>query len=397
MRKAGLTKNQPPVDMSESKALTTREQKRALLAQQAREIDEAAQGAAALFHGAEVSTEKELLLAMAVVDLRKALTPEVMEPIMSLMNSPLGFLTDKDPSKPSKGQDGSWQVPKPYDVETVRDCVISCKMLGFRVVGNEFNIIAGKFYPAKGGYRRKLTDKLSFPGLTDFRDTYEVPRMVGDKGAIVKCKATWKRNGVEDSLECEFAVRNNANMGTDALLGKAERKLCKRVHDILLGASTPDAEIDEDALKAANASPASTPAATVEVRVRHGEEDQIPGAETTAKQSPEGASPQTGGERVTTTTDGGNGAAEPQATKQAPPAPPSNSRVAIFRKFLSDSGISEKAAMDQIHKMFRETDSLAGLDDVEAIAPHVINGILRTKAGWVAEIRAGTKDGSLPL
>jgi hypothetical protein len=113
-------------------------------------------------------------------------------------------------------------------------------------------------------------------------------------------------------------------------------------------------------------------------------------------QKPDNTPQQTGGE-TEVRTDGGNGAAEPQATKQAPPAPPSNSRVAIFRKFLSDSGISEKAAMDQIHKMFRETDSLAGLDDVEAIAPHVINGILRTKAGWVAEIRAGTKDGSLPL
>jgi len=244
--------------MNESKEIT-RGQRRELLAAQARAIDEAASGAAALFHGAEVSTEKELLLAMAVVDLRKALTTEVMEPIMSLMNSPLGFLTDKDPAKPTKRQDGNWETPKPYDVETVRDCVISCKMLGFRVVGNEFNIIAGKFYPAKGGFRRKLTDKLSFPGLTDFRDTYEVPRIAGDKGAIVKCKATWKRNGVPDSLECEFAVKNNANMGTDALLGKAERKLCKRVHDILLGASTPDAEIDEETLKSANAAPVDDP------------------------------------------------------------------------------------------------------------------------------------------
>lgn len=364
--------------MSESKAFTTREQKRALLAQQAREIDEAAQGAAALFHGAEVSTEKELLLAMAVVDLRKALTPEVMEPIMSLMNSPLGFLTDKDHSKPVKKQDGSWERPEPYGVDTVRDCVISCKMLGFRVVGNEFNIIAGKFYPAKGGYRRKLTDKLSFPGMTDFRDTYEVPRMVGDKGAIVKCRATWKRNGVEDSLECEFAVRNNANMGTDALLGKAERKLCKRVHDILLGASTPDAEIDEDALKAANATPAQV--ATVEVHVRAGES--------------EGASPQTGGERVTTTTQGGNGAAEPQATTQAPTAPPSissattqapvtvqgNTRLARIRSALKRDGITEGRAVSRLQEKFDQCGSCGSLDEIENQFPNVINAILRPNA-----------------
>ena len=102
------------------------------------------------------------------------------------------------------------------------------------------------------------------------------------------------------------------------------------------------------------------------------EADEIPGAETPEKQ-PE-ATP------------------EPPTTKPAP-----NSRLDGLRKFFSEAGISEGALMALVRVRYPETDSLAGLDDVEAIAPHVINGILRTKAGWVAEIRAGTKDGSLPL
>jgi len=88
----------------------------------------------------------------------------------------------------------------------------------------------------------------------------------------------------------------------------------------------------------------------------------------------------------------------PEATPEPPAAKPStNSRLDGLRKFFTEAGISEGALMALVRVRYPETDSLAGLDDVEAIAPHVINGILRTKAGWVAEIRAGTKDGSLPL
>lgn len=220
-------------------ALEVRQAKRLALVEQSKLIDQAAAGAMDLFHGAEISTEKELALACAVVDLRQLMTKEWMEPVMSLMNTNIGFLTDRDPNRPSS--DG--KVVEPYGFEVVRDVVIQAKMLGFRIVGNEVNIIAGKFYPAKNGYRRKLTDKKSFPGLTDFRDSYEAPQVVeGKTGVIVKCQASWVRNGVKDSLETEFAIKVNSGMGPDAVVGKAERKLCKRVHDILLGMSTPDAD-----------------------------------------------------------------------------------------------------------------------------------------------------------
>lgn len=220
-------------------ALEPHQAKRVALVEQSKLIDQAAAGAIDLFHGAEISTEKELALACAVVDLRKLMTKEWMEPVMSLMNTDLGFRTDKDPNRPAS--DGKEVVP--YGFEVVRDVVIQAKMLGFRIVGNEVNIIAGRFYPTKNGYRRKLTDKKSFPGLTDFRDSYEAPQVVeGKTGVIVKCQASWIRNGVPDSLTAEFSVKVNAGMAADAIVGKAERKLCKRVHDILLGMSTPDAD-----------------------------------------------------------------------------------------------------------------------------------------------------------
>lgn len=35
-------------------------------------------------------------------------------------------------------------------------------------------------------------------------------------------------------------------MGADAIVGKAERKLCKRVHDLVSGISTPDGEAGDE-------------------------------------------------------------------------------------------------------------------------------------------------------
>ena len=219
-----------------------RQARRELMIQQAKALDEAAEGAMDLFHGAETSTARELMVAGSINDLRLALTDDLMKPLMGLMNTDLGFRTDKDPTRAVDGKDKDGRPIVPYGVEVVRDVVIQAKMLGFRLVGNEVNIIAGRFYAAKNGYRRKLTDKKSFPGLTDFRDSYSSPEVIEGKGTIVKCEASWKRNGVPDSFSAEFGIRVNAGMGADAVIGKAERKLCKRVHDILLGMVTPDAE-----------------------------------------------------------------------------------------------------------------------------------------------------------
>lgn len=205
----------------------------------ARKIDEIAAKALEIFNGADMDFEKELAVAQAMTDMRALLTPQAMAPVMALMNSPLGFLTDRDP----KNQDRNGNAMTPYGVDVVRDCVIESKLRGYHVVGNEFNIISGRFYAAKNGIRRKVT---TFKGVTDFKDTYEVPRVIGDKGAIVKCRAVWKKDGIADALDREIPVKVNSFMGSDAILGKAERKLLKSVHDRLSGTITPDGEVDED-------------------------------------------------------------------------------------------------------------------------------------------------------
>lgn len=217
----------------------------------ARRVDEIASSAMALFKTGG-SFEAELAVAQAVSDLRAALTPEMMSPVMALMNTDLGFRTDRDPKLTAKDKEGNPLTP--YPMEVVRECLIESLLRGFHTVGNEWNIIAGRFYACKNGFRRKV---VQFAGVTDFKDTYDVPRTVGDKGALVKCRATWRKDGIADSLEREFPIRVNFGMGADAILGKAQRKLLAAVHDRLLGVITPEGEAGEEI--EATATPKASP------------------------------------------------------------------------------------------------------------------------------------------
>lgn len=201
-------------------------------------IDSTAAKAMALFSAAD-SFERELAVAQAMQDLRAALTPEVMKPIMGLMNSPIGFMTDRNPAQ-TDPKTGRPFVP--YSVDIVRECFIESKFRGLHAVGNEWNIIAERLYAAKNGLARLVKQ---FPAISEVRYSFDVPRMNGDKGAIVKCGATWKINGKKDDIACEIPVKINNYTGTDAIIGKAERKLNARILTQLTGRGIDAAETDE--------------------------------------------------------------------------------------------------------------------------------------------------------
>jgi len=179
-----------------------------------------------------------LKTADAIVELRALLTAETMATIMELMNTPLGFLTDRT-GRP--GRNG--EVKPLYTADEARDAIIEATLRGFYVVGNEFNIIAARFYAAKAGLRRKV---MQFPGMSEFRDVVSVPRVHVDKGgALVTTKATWKLNGILDSFEAEFAVKGDQYAGADSYAGKAERKMLNRILARLSGITTPEGEVGE--------------------------------------------------------------------------------------------------------------------------------------------------------
>jgi hypothetical protein len=171
-------------------------------------------------------------------DLRELLTEDVMKPIMGVMNSPLGFLTDST-GKPRFDGDTKWKALYKWDV--VRDCTIEATLRGLAMVGNEVNIIAGRCYAAKNGLRRRVTQ---FPGLSDLQEFYDIPRTT-DKGAIVKAKATWILSGTVMEISREFAVKGDGFATADSYTGKATRKLLNAILEKISGITLPDGDATE--------------------------------------------------------------------------------------------------------------------------------------------------------
>ena len=177
----------------------------------------------------------------------------IEEHFAPMQNTTLGFLTDK---------------PEGYPWEVVRDVLCEALLRGFRPVGNEFNIIAGKFYGAKNGYERLVQE---FPGLTKFRFELAVPAM-SQAGALVAGEAWWVLDGQPDRLVCKapapnsdemdtrIPVKVHSGMGPDAILGKAHRKLHARVYARLTGCANSVVDADTDEMPPVELPAPATPA-----------------------------------------------------------------------------------------------------------------------------------------
>lgn len=215
----------------------------------AKKIDDVAgKYAKALEDPALQAFQRTLLTAQGIESLESILDDKVMARLMRLMNTPLGFLTDK-PTKTDPGL---------YDVATVRRCIVAALLQGFFPVGNEMNIIAGKFYGAKAGYKRKCEE---LPGISDLEVIPGVPKLIEGR-TVVRVRATWKMDGPDGKrIDKEltgadgqpgrvFAVRVNQGSTDDATIGKAERKAYKAIYELMTGTKITegdDVETDKTA------------------------------------------------------------------------------------------------------------------------------------------------------
>lgn len=175
--------------------------------------------------------EQAMMQVAGIRAFREALDP-FMSSVMELMGTENGFLTDRDRS--DKG---------PYDSRTVREVVITALQRGLKLIGNEFNIISGRCYTTKEGYRSLVRN---FDGLSGLREIYGVPKVAGQGGAIVPCEAHWSLNGGKDSLKADIAVRLAGGQGADAAVGKAVRKLLARVYARLTGSEFTADDAQDD-------------------------------------------------------------------------------------------------------------------------------------------------------
>jgi hypothetical protein len=184
-----------------------------------------------------------IMQADLIAQLEAALTDNIMQRLLALKDTNLGFRTD-EAAREKKGS-------QPYSVAVIRRCMVEAALKGAAIINNEFNIIGGNVYLTKGFFGRKLRD---LPGLSELRLDYGFPKFAtGGGGALVDVKASWKLNGQPDSLDCTggqaIAVRLNEGQGADAAIGKAERKAKARILGRITGTLHDDGEVDETDLR----------------------------------------------------------------------------------------------------------------------------------------------------
>jgi len=173
--------------------------------------------------------QKTFAMAAGIRKLKDMITDDMMKDIMPLQGSSLGFRTDKD-------KDGGYSMP------VVKECLIEAVLRGLQPVGNQFNIVSARCYTTKEGFTHLMK---TLPGLTDLKLTFGVPSMQ-QGGATVEASATWKYQGVADSLTRSLGIRVNAGMGADAVIGKAERKIRAAVYAQVTGTVLSDGEAEQE-------------------------------------------------------------------------------------------------------------------------------------------------------
>ena len=173
------------------------------------------------------------IAAGVVKTLREVLTDEVMEEVfMPLMNTKIGFLTDRSMSA---------KKPKtPYTIPVVRDSIIDAVGMGLHPTGNQFNIIAEKMYPTKEGYTfllRKLNCKYIITKGYD-----KTP--ANSPYAEISTTINFEENGKRQSLTLNHMIKKNDYTSHDQLQGKAEKKSKKALYEYLTGHDLGDGDIE---------------------------------------------------------------------------------------------------------------------------------------------------------
>lgn len=195
---------------------------------------------------------KPIVMAMAIKDLREALTPEAMAAVKELAGTSLGFLTDKP-------QD------KQYSIDVIRECVVEAMIRGVGVVGNQFNIIAGRFYMARNGWEAKLRKA----GCTQIVPTVGKPEDVregkpNERGfskytATFGAQATCIKNGQRFSVSACLSDGVDGRIEASAfgkdlsdclagLKGKVEARILKKLYCLACDAIEADDEVQENVI-----------------------------------------------------------------------------------------------------------------------------------------------------
>lgn len=186
--------------------------------------------------------ERAFLLAEGIDHLRQAITPQVMQKVLRLMNHKNGFMTDRG------GERG--KIKEPYPENVVKECFIASLLQGLYPVGNEWNIIAGDCFVTQNGWRRKFEE---IEGISDIDVVPGVPR-TADGHALVRVAIAWKLHGHASALRDHegkpgvvFPIAVNQYSSSDQVIGKALRRAYRLAYQKATGSvcTLPDGEVGE--------------------------------------------------------------------------------------------------------------------------------------------------------
>ena len=164
---------------------------------------------------------QSLAIASGVNQVKAALSAGSWELIESLMNTHIGFVTDKNPDKKVYNKDKKeWIAPIPYSKEVVINCVAEALSLGLYLHNNEFNIIAGRCYPAQAGFKRKLSEFKRSTGIQT-EIIAHIPQRTGSS-YLSKCTVSWTKPKEEKEVR-ELSWDLQA-FSVDAALGKVQKR-----------------------------------------------------------------------------------------------------------------------------------------------------------------------------
>ena len=309
-------------------------------------------------------------VAKGIEDLRVLFDqPEIKARIVALQDTPLGFRTDKDPRVVNRKTN---QPNVPYDYAVVREAAIEAGLRGLQLVGNQFNIISGRFYATKEGFEALIRKA---PGVSGFRPIIGVP---GNKpgGVLIECEATWQQNGTAQNLKVTIPVKSDDYSSADQLIGKATRKFLRRCYEMMTGSTVPEGDTADDSFLL-EAKPA--PAAPV---FRRATEPTPAAAPTPAPAPAPGLALVTEAEVVQTTT---------TATTQAVPAAPAATPQEELAAFVVAGGhtFDEFQAWARHQRFF--TDELTGFDEVPAPVAIRLNKSKIGVVNSIAKYKGGTR------
>ncbi|UCE66675.1 MAG: hypothetical protein JSU85_01260 [Candidatus Zixiibacteriota bacterium] len=193
---------------------------------------------------------KSFKRANLIIELRRFFDqPEIKTLVLSMKDSQIGFLTDRDPVAIYKAK-SKGKTLEEYKWPTIRDCCIEALLSGYRLDNNEFNIISSKMYPAKNGLYRKIIDT---EGVSDFKFSITSSKVEHGQ-AKVQAFAKWKINDIPQNIglgddqadKCFIVVKIDNYTTEDSIAGKAARKLFARILPRLGGQITPESELDNE-------------------------------------------------------------------------------------------------------------------------------------------------------